>query len=279
MNDTSGKNADMSSHQREKMIKGVLERTSGSPCGRARELICAQAGDTLEKVDTVLLAGHTAHCPACRSLATVMAWMPKPLLELAEIDPGEAFTAAALKNMLPWRQRVARRLRNCGEEWASLVRRPRFAWEAAYIGATIIGLLFAAPISPLRNVPGEALRLAQANPVQALVEVSRRQLPMTMVEWSDAAWAATGGRAGSITRIWRDDLWDRLGRAWEAGAPLGSDTAELGSALWASRGDRIRNSIVRIKTDFHDIRTELATASPRNNSHKQQNSSGEPHGR
>ncbi|MCZ6600949.1 MAG: hypothetical protein O7F11_00905 [Acidobacteria bacterium] len=265
----------MNDHQREKMIQGVLARTTGSPCGRARELICTQADDTLEKVDTSLLDGHTAHCAPCRSLATVMAWLPQPLLELAEVDPGEAFTAATLKVMLPWRQRVARRLRNLGEEWTSLMRRPRFAWEAAYIGAAIIGLLFAAPVSPLRDVPGEALRVAQANPVQALVEVSRRQLPVTMVNWGDAAWAATGGRAGTTARIWRDDLWDRLDRAWEAGAPLGSDTAELGSALWARQGDRIRNAIGRIKIDFHDIRTELATTSSRNNSHKQLDSSGE----
>jgi hypothetical protein len=265
----------MNDDQREKMIKGVLARTTGSPCGRASELICAPADDTLEAVDTSLLAGHVDHCASCRSLATVMAWLPQPLLELAEVDPGEAFTAAALKGMLPWRQRAARRLRNLGEEWTTLMRRPRFAWEAAYIGAAIIGLLFAAPISPLRDVPGEALRVAQTNPVQALVEVSRQQLPVTMVNWGDTAWAATGGRAGTAARIWRDDLWDRLDRAWDAAAPLGTDTAELGSALWESRSDRIRNAIGRIKIDVQDIRTELATGSSRTNPHDKQDSSGE----
>lgn len=269
----------MNDNQRERMVQGVLARTIGSPCGRARALISAQSDDPLEKVDTSLLSGHTAHCPSCRSFAAVMAWLPRPLVELAEVDPGEAFTTATLRAMLPWRQRVARRLRNLGEEWMALMRRPRFAWEAAYIGAAIIGLLFAAPISPLRDVPGEALRVAQANPVQALVEVSRRQLPATVVNWGDAAWAATGERAGTITRNWRDDLWDRLGRAWNAGTPLGPDTAELGASLRAGRGNRIRKAIDQIKKDFYGIGTELATASGRNNPHNQQDSSGERHGR
>ncbi len=265
----------MNNDQREQMIKGVLARTTGSPCGRAEELISARADNNLEGVDTSLLAGHTSHCASCRSLATVMAWLPEPLQDLAEVDPGEAFTSATLKAMLPWRQRAARRLRNLGEEWTSLMRRPRFAWEAAYIGAAIIGLVFAAPMSPLRDVPGEALRVAQANPVQALVEVSRRQVPRTMVDWTDTAWAATGGRTGTAALAWRDDLWDRLDRAWDAGVPLGADTAELGSALWESRGDRIRSAIERIKIDFRGIRTELATGSSRTNPHNQQDSSGE----
>jgi len=277
MNDSNNKTPDMPASARKKLLAGVLEKTSGSACGRARELLSSQADTPPATLDASLLAGHTEHCAECRSLAAIMAWMPQPLLELAEIDPGEAFTAATLKSMLPWRRRAVRRLRSFGEEWARLVRRPRFAWETAYIGAAVIGLLFAAP--PLRAVPGEALRVAQANPVQAFVEISRQQLPETMITWGDAAWAATGGRAGTTALAWRDDLWDRLDRGWQAGAPLPTDTAELGSALWASEGEEIRDAIGRIKNDFRAIKTELATASARKNPHKQQDSSGESHGR
>jgi len=277
MNDTTGKDRGMPDGMGEKLVSGVLARTSGSPCGRARELLGARADAPLEALDSALLSAHTAHCAACRSLAAVLAWMPQPLVELAEIDPGEAFTAATLRNMLPWRRRAARRLRHLGVEWAGLMRRPRIAWETAYVGAAIIGLLFASPSSPLRNVPGEALRVAQANPVQAFVEISRRQLPETLTTWGDAAWAASGGRAGTAARLWRDDLWDRLARGWQAGTPLTGDTGDLGAALWASEGDRIRDAIGRIKNDFGAIKTELTSAGARKNPHKQQDSSGERH--
>jgi hypothetical protein len=265
----------MNRNDRENLIRGIMQRTSGSPCGRARDLICEQTDGTLEKVDAGLLSAHSEHCADCRSLAATMAWMRRPLQELAEIDPGPQFTADVLQQTLPLGQRLVRRLRRFGIEWAELMRRPRIAWEAAYVGAAIIGLLFAAPISPLNQVPGQALRVAQANPVQALAQVSREVVPEAVVTWTDTAWSATGGRARVAARTWRDDLWDRLGRAWDAGRPLGSDVGDLGTALWDSRGEDTRLAIAEVRNDFSSIWNELTTAHDRDSSNQQQDSSGD----
>ena len=265
----------MNKNDRENLIQGIMQRTSGSPCGRARDLICEQTDGALERVDAGLLTAHSEHCADCRSLAATMAWMRRPLQELAEIDPGPQFTTAVLRQTLSLGQRLGRRFRSFGIEWAELMRRPRIAWESAYVGAAIIGLLFAAPISPLNQVPGQALRVAQANPVQALAQVSRDVVPAAVVTWTDTAWSATGGRAAVTARTWRDDLGDRLVRAWDAGRPLGSDVGDLGAALWASRGADTRLAIGRVRNDFSSIWNELATAHDRNPSNQQQDSSGD----
>jgi hypothetical protein len=265
----------MNKNDREDLIRGILKQTSGSPCGRAHELICMQVDGALESVDAGLLRGHNEHCTDCRELAAAMVWMQQPLQELAEVDPGPQFTAAVLRRTLPLGQRLVRRLRRYGSDWTELMRRPRIAWEAAYVGAAIIGLLFAAPISPLNQVPGQALRVAQTNPVQALTQIARETVPTVVVDWSDTTWSATGGRAGVAARSWRDDMGDRLSRAWQAGRPLGSDVGGLGSALLASEGAGIRLSIGNVRSDFSNIWNELATPQDRIEPDQQQDSSGD----
>lgn len=266
---------EMNRKDSEDLIQGIMQRTTGSPCGRARDLICRQTDDGIEKVDAGLLSAHNEHCADCRTLAVAMAWMQQPLQALAEIDPGPQFTETVLRRTLPLGRRLGRRLRRFGVEWADLMRRPRIAWEAAYVGAAIIGLLFAAPMSPLNSVPGRALRVAQTNPVQALAQISRDKVPAAVVDWSDTAWSSTGGRAGAAALTWRNDMNDRLGRAWNAGRPLAADVGDLGSALWASEGEATRLAIGRIRGDFKNIWHHLATTQDRNQPDQQQDSSGD----
>jgi hypothetical protein len=266
---------EMNNFAGEDLIREILERTSGSPCGRARDLICQQTDGTLEKVDTGLLSAHNEHCADCRAMASTVVWMQQPLHDLAEIDPGPQFAETVLRRTLPLGRRLGRRLRRFGVEWADLMRRPRIAWEAAYVGAAMIGLLFAAPLSPLNQVPGRALRVAQTNPVQALAQISRDTVPTAVVDWSDTAWSATGGRAGATARTWRDDMNDRLGRAWDAGRPLASDVGDLGAALWASQGETTRLAIGRVRGDFSGIWNEMTTPKDRNQPDQQQDSSGD----
>lgn len=117
------------------------------------------------------VADHLHRCPACRDwlaafAAGGQAWASEPadafaesvlartsgvdavLLDLpllAEMDPGPGFAERVLlaTSQRPepagWRARWA-------DRWRALVRRPRFAWEAAYVATVCWVLMFGNPV-------------------------------------------------------------------------------------------------------------------------------------
>ncbi len=186
--------------------------------------------------------------------------MKEPLRQLAELDPGPAFTVAVLRSTGPWHRRLAGRLQAGFRDWRDLMRRPRIAWESAYVGAALLALLFATPASPLSDVPGRALRLAQTSPVQALVEVSREQLPDTVNQWSRQAWETTGGRAGKATGAWAAETRDRLGRAWNAGRTLPPDLGQLAAALLQGGEEETGHAVRRVRDDVKAIFNALTSS-------------------
>jgi hypothetical protein len=221
----------MDERQREEMIRSILRRTSGPPCQRAEALLCDYVDGTLDDVDAELVRLHLGHCQPCQELAIALARMAEDLPALAEIWPGERFLDRVLAATLPWPARLRRRVRLFGEDWVALLRRPRIAWEAAYVGTMILALIFATPFSPLREVPPQALELAQQNPVQTLAAGRVAGMPQAVSGWSQSAWNAGGASLVAFLRSTRDDVVDRLGRAADASRPLWPHTADLGSAL------------------------------------------------
>ena len=124
--------------------------------------------------------------------------MQSPTLSVAGNAPvaGRAhtwFTAAVLRRTTgSARERPSGRIWSF---WESLLQRPRVAWEGAYVGAFLVLLLFGTPLSPLRDVPSQALELARTNPMR-VVEASVAPLPAVgarIAEYGDRAWKATGG--------------------------------------------------------------------------------------
>jgi hypothetical protein len=120
------------------------------------------------------VAAHIRQCPACRDWLDAFAagervWATEPaddfaagviartagldavlrdLPLLAEMDPGQDFTARvlALTSQAPaaerWRARWA-------DGWRAIVRRPRFAWEAAYVATVCWVLVFGNPVGAI----------------------------------------------------------------------------------------------------------------------------------
>jgi hypothetical protein len=138
----------------------ILDRTSGRACDRAADLLGARwdatAGDPDELVDAGLLAAHLEHCAGCRDLAAALDRLQPLLPDLAERDPGPAFTAAVLAATsgrraaasaavtIPGRgplDRLADALRRAWE-------RPRFALEAAWTAAALATVLLWGPWAP-----------------------------------------------------------------------------------------------------------------------------------
>jgi hypothetical protein len=129
-------------------LNSVLSRTSGSACVKACDLLCERIDNRPQVVDQHLLNGHLSTCPDCAVVAATLELMGNELPFLAEIDPGEAFaesvflrTSRAPATTDPW----ADRLRGW---WGALIRRPRFSWEAAYVGTLLVVLALGNPLSP-----------------------------------------------------------------------------------------------------------------------------------
>jgi hypothetical protein len=250
----------MPEKQREEMIQSILRRTSGSPCRRAEALLCDHIDGTLEELDARLVQGHLDHCSGCRELTATLVEMQPTLTEMAEIEPAEDFVEGVLAATLPWPARLRRRFRMLGEEWVRLLRRPRIAWEGAYVGTMLLLLVFGTPLSPFSNVPSQALDLAQENPVRSLAENRMAGAPEAISQWSAAIRNSTGNRAVNFLAAARDEVVDRLGRAAEASRALPPHTADLGEALWQADGGGSAAALGSIGGDVRSIWSAMTTS-------------------
>lgn len=153
----------------ETLVAGVLSRTTGPTCGRVREGLAALP-EGVAPEDHRLLDLHLAACESCRATARVLAALALDLPRMAEVAPPPGFTEALLAatRPRPLRAWLRARIRVASERWASWVRRPRFAWEAAFVLTVVLLPAFASPASPLATVPEAAREIVRRDPVDGL---------------------------------------------------------------------------------------------------------------
>lgn len=129
---------------RDDLVASILRATSGRPCGAAEERLPDLVDNALDPLDAELVRGHLEGCTACTALARVLAETRSALPELAEVDPGRAFTERVL-------ERTSRAPRS---RWAAMFEglwlRPRFALEGAYLGSLVLAGILALPGVPAR---------------------------------------------------------------------------------------------------------------------------------
>jgi len=122
--------------------QAVLEKTSGAACKKARTLVCAWADHELGQEEGELLGSHLKYCRACQALAVTLMELKADLPTMAEVTPDPGFCLSILKETVANRSWKIRAVK----WWESLFQRPRFAWEAAYLGTLVIfGLLGVIP--------------------------------------------------------------------------------------------------------------------------------------
>jgi hypothetical protein len=209
----------------EDFVRDVLSRTSGSGCDRA----CAQLSDlmdgTLEGMDRELVQAHLEHCDPCRSVAVTFGWLEPLLPQMAEIDPGPAFTARVVKETSrreSYRKPVyagptgaAGLMDRVGRWWEQQVMRPMFAAQVAYVATVLLVLLMTVPGSPFKQVPGKALEAVQAGPTSAPV--------IGPLIDSAADWA--GFRADNPLTVARDGLDTKIDKVTGSLGERGRRTA------------------------------------------------------
>lgn len=121
----------------------ILRKTSGSVCRTAEERICDALDGTLGTEDREILSLHLVHCRSCSRLAEILRELSQVLPEMAMLEPDAQFTGDVLRaTCSPRRIRPEPYLQSW---WNRLIRRPRFAWEAAYVGSLLLLLALGNP--------------------------------------------------------------------------------------------------------------------------------------
>jgi len=207
------------------LAKGILARTTGSACGRLREQAAAHVDGELDGLQSALVEGHLEHCPECAALVSALRKLTTMLPSLAEADPGPLFLrdvlAATSRNPL-W-QSAAQPFswQDLGERLMRLLRRPRIAFEAAYVG-TLAGFLFVSfPGSRLSPGPGETEFLRLPAPVIHAAGIAERAADSGREQLREIGHRARRVEAG-FSKACRHRSED-LGRRWK------SLSRELGS--------------------------------------------------
>lgn len=161
------------------LLDGVLERTTGPACGRAGEILAARldGGEPHDALDRELLDLHLAACDGCRSLARVLTALGRDLPGLAEVRPDSRFVDDVLARTLPstvrWRRAHSRWW---ADRWSAWVRRPRFAWEAAFVLTVACLPVLTSSASPIPPLAATARELAAENPVARVESTLDRTL-------------------------------------------------------------------------------------------------------
>ena len=178
------------------LAEGVFERTSGSPCIRARELLCDHVDGQLGAAETDLLRRHLDHCPACAALWAALSELRVELPGMADIQPDPFFCAAVIRRLSRLETPSADRQSRVRQWWASVVRRPRFSWEVAYVATLLLVFAIGNPFSPSY---GSSLR--ESVPAAAWARASR-QVPQFWETLADRGSSATADVALEISGVW-----------------------------------------------------------------------------
>jgi hypothetical protein len=237
-------------------VRDVLDRTSGSPCRRALELLPDLTDGALGGTDRQLVQGHLEHCAGCRAVAMELTRLGDDLASLAVLDPGETFTRAVLARTSERTEAALERRRTevagrgaaglmdrLGRWWQRRVLAPGFAVQVAYAATCILVLLTATPISPLRGAPAKMLEAVQASPggmpiIGQAVTWSTRQVERGASDLLDRAGDGLDGIWQGVRTDWRERSARSAGdrAAWTAS--LDGSLDELVAGRPAAAGAR-----------------------------------------
>ena len=234
------------------LTRMILERTSGAACESSRDLLCDFADQSLASDDAELVRLHLDDCAACSALTGAITRLTEELPELAELEPDAAFVDDVLARTLPWWPRVKRRFPVLADLGGRMVRRPRFALEAAYV-CTVVLVLAVGPRT-LARVPEWVGRVKPPSTVELGVAAEMRS---RVASGLGELWDVTGGRAADVSRELRIGISERYERTGDARGELRGHRDDLveatmdidpGTAVTALRG--IGSGLGTISRDF-----------------------------
>jgi hypothetical protein len=229
----------------ERLVRGVLARTTGDACARAHALLPDAVDGRLADGDARLLARHVEHCGDCAELRAALAWVAPLLPGAARLEPGEDFAAAVLAATTGAGREAGRPawLEALAARWRSLIRRPRFSLEGAYALTLVLIALFGTPLSPAREAPTRALALVQEGPRALVADApDLRAVGEGVARGAGALWERGGAPVLSAADALGEDLDGRRRRASAPTRRLGGHLAGLGrealATNWPAAGEK-----------------------------------------
>lgn len=142
----------MNPDETDRFVTSVVERTSGSVCGCAREFLSRQGDDELDETTRALLDGHMEHCAGCRRFAVELERLLSELPEMLELQPDEAFTREVLRMTSRCPAPTVPRWKRLAGLMDRLLLRPRIAWEAATTMTVILMLTLRLSGTPIQAI-------------------------------------------------------------------------------------------------------------------------------
>ena len=142
------------------LTESILSRTSGPVCASARGRLCDHVEGLLDPTGDALVSLHLRDCAECAGLSSILSSLRVDLPLLAELDPDVEFVGDVLARTRPRSRSRPAWIERFAEEWRNLIKRPRFAWEGAYVGAFLLMLIFGTSNAPLASVPQKAKEVA-----------------------------------------------------------------------------------------------------------------------
>lgn len=156
-------------------------------CARCSELEATLANPVPDDLTASILALTSEREPLHRALRQLDFDLPT----MASMTPDDNFVADVMTATVEAdKQRLWYRAQ---EFWQSLVQRPRFALEGAYLGGIVLFLLVGLPGSPLAGVSDQVL--IELRDQDGVVRTSLSAGASRVTEFSQASWTRAGNLA------------------------------------------------------------------------------------
>jgi hypothetical protein len=129
-------------------VSAVLELTSGATCQHARRHLCDFVDGVLTCEYSRVVAGHLQTCSECSALFVALTELAEVLPEMALLKPDPSFTDDVLAFTISSPEEVCRAPHPVWRFLETIFQRPRFSWEAAYVGTLLIMAIWGGVAKP-----------------------------------------------------------------------------------------------------------------------------------
>jgi anti-sigma factor RsiW len=208
------------------LTESILDQTTGSACRKVKSLLAACPEGQWEPQVFSRVEQHLEFCPPCAALVAVLKEMETVLPSLAVLKPDTDFVDQVIRRTTA--RKLVRKTREpawakrLGGWWEWCLARPRFSWEAAYVGTLIVVLVF--------GVSGVSFQNVVARPLSTVESELAPKLEATSDVFR-AGWQKTGERTDRFADSLRNEWVARRQAAEESFERLQVKVTEVGASL------------------------------------------------
>jgi len=208
----------------EELVNSILQSTNSDTCTDAKDLLVDYVDETLSPINNEMLSLHLKNCASCNSTAVMLRQLKIDLPQLSLRNPPADLLENILKQTLPWPQRLIRKISTSHFDFSNLLYRPRFSFEASFLGTVFWLAVFGLPnnnstfaLSEIYRFSPDAIPTISAevsiSNFQQSLRVDEFQLPPLVVSRIDTLknFSAQLIETGvNKTRQGSDELWQTL---------------------------------------------------------------------